>query len=51
MMLSRFRRYAEAQVERRVQILEKAATLSVEAAELGAGSEEAEADLAELEVA
>jgi ribonucleoside-diphosphate reductase beta chain len=51
MMLSRFRRYAEAQVDRRVQILEKAASLSVEAAELGAGSEEAEADLAELEVA
>ncbi|MGH9244627.1 MAG: R2-like ligand-binding oxidase [Acidimicrobiales bacterium] len=50
-MISYFRRFASAQVDRRIQILEKAAGLSATEAELGTGSEEAEAELADLDVA
>jgi ribonucleoside-diphosphate reductase beta chain len=49
-MLTNFQKYALMQVERRVKILEAAAGLSHEEAETGAGTEEAEAELAEIEV-
>jgi ribonucleoside-diphosphate reductase beta chain len=49
-MLDNFRTYAFMQVDRRVKILEAAASLSFEEAEAGAGSEEAEAELAEIAI-
>jgi ribonucleoside-diphosphate reductase beta chain len=49
-MLTNFQKYAMMQVERRVKILEAAAGLSAEEAAIGAGTEEAEAELALIEV-
>lgn len=49
-MLTNFQKYSMMQVERRVKILEAAAGLSFEEAEMGAGTEDAEAELAEIEI-
>ncbi|MGH9119994.1 MAG: R2-like ligand-binding oxidase [Acidimicrobiales bacterium] len=49
-MLINFRDYALMQVERRIKVLEAAAGLSTAAAEAGEGTEEAEAELAEISV-